>query len=139
MAELVLDSSVAASWLLPDEASSRSQVLLNRVTAGSAIVPSNWPLEIAQALVSAERRGRIDRDERRRSLAILGRLPIVVEPIAPSLIWTDVVALAERHALTVYDAAYLELATRLDLPLATFDGALDRAARSAGVPAPPTV
>ena len=138
MAGLVLDCSVTASWVLPDEASSKSRLILALVTVSGAVVPSNWPLETAQSLLSAERRGRIVEDDRERALAILARLPISVDTETPRLAWRDIVAVAKTHGLTLNDAAYLELALRRNLPLATFDRFLEAAARSAGLPPLPS-
>lgn len=114
-----------------------SQLILELVAAKGAAVPSNWPLETAQTMLSAERRGRMEADGRVRALAILARLPIAVDTETPGLAWGEIVAVAERHRLTVYDAAYLELALRRNLPLATFDRSLEVAARSAGLPPVP--
>lgn len=112
-------------------------MILELVAAKGAAVPTNWPLETAQTLLSAERRGRMGADGRARALAILARLPIAVDAETPRLAWGEIMAVAERHRLTACDAAYLELALRRNLPLATFDRSLEVAARSVGLPPVP--
>jgi predicted nucleic acid-binding protein len=84
----------------------------------------------------AERRGRIDAHFRRAALDDLALLPITVDIETPARAWTDVSSLAETHRLTVYDAAYLELAGRRMLPLATLDAALRRAGEAMGIVTP---
>ena len=130
MAGLVLDSSVALAWLLPDE---RSAATLDRVISDRAIVPGLWPLEVGNALLVAQRRKRITSEQRFAALRVLSDLPISVDAETASRAWTDTVALADRHRLTLYDAAYLELAVRRSLPLATFDANLRRAAERESV------
>ena len=102
--------------------------LLDRVEAGGAVAPQLWPLEASNALLVAERRRRISADDRAGLLRFLADLPIAIDPQTAAQAWAGTTALAQRHDLTAYDAAYLELAIRLDLPLATRDRALARAA-----------
>ena len=116
MTTLVLDASIALSWLLPNEV---SNAILDRVAAEGAIVPAIWPLEIANSLLVAQRRARITAEHRSRSLQLLSSLPISVDADTAIQAWRETVALADRHSLSVYDAAYLELAVRRSLPLAT--------------------
>ena len=130
MAAFVLDSSVTLAWYLPDESGSASAALLERAAAEGVAVPGLWPLEIANALLMAERRGRIAAAARVRALGALRRLPISVDSETAERAWADALTLATAHRLSVYDAAYLELAVRRRLPLATFDRDL-RAAASA--------
>lgn len=129
---LVLDSSVALSWLLPDEESAGAGALLDRVVISRAWVPALWHLEVANALLMAVRRGRIDAGFREASLQDLALLPIQVDPDTHRFGWSVTLQLAERHDLSVYDAAYLELALRLSLPLATLDRKLSSAAKACG-------
>jgi predicted nucleic acid-binding protein len=98
----------------------------------------NWPLEALNGLLTAERRGRIDAVLRRRLAGLLGELPIMIDDETASRMWTSTIRLAETHGLTAYDAAYLELALRLGLPLATQDAALIAAAQATGAPLLPT-
>ena len=133
MSRFVVDCSVTMAWCFEDEADAYSLSALAALSEGVAIVPSIWPLEVANVLVVAERRGRLREPASLRFLALLGELPILVDravtaPLVPSL-----VALARRHRLSAYDAAYLDLAQREAAPLATRDRALRRAMRSAAV------
>ncbi|MBM3583992.1 MAG: type II toxin-antitoxin system VapC family toxin [Alphaproteobacteria bacterium] len=129
----VLDASATAGWLFDDEKTMAGDALLASLRESSAMVPAIWPLEIANLLVSGERRGRISPERVERQLATLSTLPIHVDPETCDRAWDEILALARAHRLTVYDAAYLELALRLGLPLATRDGDLAVAARAAGV------
>lgn len=129
---LVLDASVALAWIFPDEQDPMADSVLERIGDGAA-VPSVWILEVLNALLVGERRGRITQADVATSVALLGDLPI--EPRTSSLIGEGVhtLELARAHNLSTYDAAYLELATRLGLPLATLDGRLRAAAEAIGI------
>ncbi|MBW4092290.1 MAG: type II toxin-antitoxin system VapC family toxin [Proteobacteria bacterium] len=129
---VVLDASVVLAALLPEQHSDRARDILIQVAAEGARVPSLWPLEIGNVLLIAQRRGLIRAEERARFLDQLARLPIAVDPETAARAWPDIAPLAERHRLTLYDAAYLELSLRAALPLASFDAALRRAAADAG-------
>ena len=98
-----------------------------------AFVPALWPIETANALLAATRRGRVAQDEWPGIRAHLDALPIEVDPVSASRTWSAALDLADAHALSVYDAMYLELAVRMQMPLATLDRALLGAAQSAGV------
>ncbi len=131
---LVLDASVALAWCFTDEATHASESLLDDVTDNGAHVPNLWPSEVANVLVQAERRRRLTLVRTTEFVAMLETLPIVVDRVATWIhVFDSVLALARGHGLTIYDAAYLELALRLGLPLATRDAGLGRAARDAGV------
>ena len=127
----VLDASVTAAWCFPDEKSGTAQVALDRLTGDEAVVPALWWFEIRNILVVNERRGRIDPSETIAFLADLERLPLRIDREPDGEV---VLALARKHGLTAYDAAYLELARRLGEPLATLDKALANATRADGVP-----
>jgi predicted nucleic acid-binding protein len=129
----VLDSSVALTWVLPGEATSATEELLATVGDLGAIVPGLWPLETANVLWMAERRGRISLAERTRALSALAELPIQIDERTAALAFGATSALAAMRDLTVYDACYLELALRLGLPLASLDKRLCQAASTAGV------
>jgi predicted nucleic acid-binding protein len=133
MSHCVLDSSAALAWVLPGEGSETADQLLERIVTEGAVVPGLWPLEIANVLLMAERRGRITISERHQALATLAELPIHIEPSTAARAWTATLALAESHKLTVYDATYLEAAIRLTLPLASYDRNLRQAATACGV------
>jgi predicted nucleic acid-binding protein len=128
----VLDASVTASWAFPDEGHPQAAVALERLRAADeARVPGLWWFEVRNVLLVNERRGRISEANTTAFLDDLGRLAIALDR-AP--VGSRTLALARRHRLTVYDAAYLELAQREGMPLATLDAALQRAAGEADVP-----
>lgn len=129
----VLDNSVALAWCFKDERTPLSIALLDRVTLEGAVAPQLWPLEALNVLLVAERRGRIDRETRLTLSAFLAELPITIDPETAERTWGATARLAEAHRLTAYDAAYLELAQRMGLPLATQDAELVAAARATGV------
>ncbi len=132
MKGLVVDCSVTAAWCLRDENSAAADRVLGEVVARGGVVPGLWAVEMANILVVAERRGRITSADAERAVDVLGRLPITIEPTdAATMRLTR--AVAREHGLTAYDGWYLDLAIRRALPLATFDGALRRAAERAGV------
>lgn len=130
----VLDSSVALAWVLPGEATPATEALLTRVGEVGAAAPGLWPLETANVLWMAERRGRLSLAERTQALTLLAELPIHIDARTAALAFGATSALAAGRDLTVYDACYLELALRLGLPLASLDNGLCQAAVAAGVP-----
>ena len=130
----VLDGSVTMVWGFEDEADDYAEAILERMPDLQAHVPSLWPLEVANALLVGERRRRITSAETARFLAILGAFPITVDDQTVAHAWSDTMHLARAHNLSSYDAAYLELAIRLGLPLAALDGKLKTAAGAMGVP-----
>jgi predicted nucleic acid-binding protein len=131
---LVLDASVALAWCFPDESSAGAERLLDSMADGSkAIVPAIWPFEIANALLTAERRKRLSMAQVTSTLKELALLPITIDGVQVESVFGEVLAVARQGQLTEYDAAYLELALREALPLATLDDTLRRAARNAGV------
>lgn len=129
---LVLDSSATLAWILADEAGSSSNAL-ELMDRERATVPMHWVLEITNGLRMAVRRRRLSREDANRFMTELRALPLLVDPETAVRGWDEIPALAYEHGLTTYDAAYLELALRLDAPLATLDADLARAARAAGV------
>jgi predicted nucleic acid-binding protein len=120
----VLDSSVTLAWCFDDERTDATDAVLERVVESGAQAPSLWPLEILNALWMAERRGRIDADRRVRPAGFLRDLPVNLDADTASQAWVATSRLAARYRLTLHDAAYLELAQRLRLPLATLDAEL---------------
>lgn len=134
----VVDNSVALAWCFEDEQTSGIMALLDRVTDAGAVAPQLWPIEALNGLLTAERRGRIDREVRQRLAGFLQELPIKIDDETASRSWTTTAHLAEQHRLTAYDATYLELAMRRGVPLATSDTALIAAAKVAGVQLLPT-
>ncbi len=130
---LVLDASLTLSWYFEDERTSAADAILDDVAASGAVVPSLWRAEVANGLQMAIRRQRIDAVFRRRALQHLELLPIAVDRETDTFVWSSTLALADRFDLTIYDAAYLELAERRGLPLASLDKELNAAARALGV------
>jgi predicted nucleic acid-binding protein len=124
----VLDASVAIAWCFDDESTPAAWALLDRLRAAPGHVPALWALENGNILLGAERRRRITRARTTEFLEILGELDIRVDPDLPGRAFRDVLPLARERRLTTHDVAYLELAMRLGLPLATKDTALARAA-----------
>jgi predicted nucleic acid-binding protein len=134
---LVLDASMTIAWLFKDEQTEATQAILRRVVAEGAFVPSLWRLEVANVLRNAVRRGRCDDTYVDQSLARLTRLPIKRDEETDDHAWTSTRTLAKQEDLTLYDAAYLELALRKTLPLASCDKTLLAAAIRKNVPVIP--
>ncbi|MGA2718485.1 MAG: type II toxin-antitoxin system VapC family toxin [Candidatus Acidiferrales bacterium] len=134
MSVFVVDASAALAWCFEDESSSWTDGLLDRLRQGDQIVvPAHWPAEILNGLLFALRRNRIKAGQHVVFWDELLRLPIETEPALNLAQARTALALAEQHGLTIYDAAYLELAQRRDLPLATLDTDLRKAAQVEGV------
>ncbi len=130
---LVLDSSVTVAWLFRDEQTDAGRQVLQMVAESGAIVPALWRIEVANALQTAIRRGRIDADYRAASIADLQLLDISVDAESDRHVWTTTLNLSDRFGLTLYDAVYLELARRRSLPLASLDRQLREAATELGL------
>ena len=130
---IVLDASVTLSWCFEDERTPATLAVLDTALATCAIVPPLWHWEVANALQMAVRRKRIDGSFRDQTLADLRALPIAVDPEAMACVWGATLVAADRFGLTVYDAAYLALAQRRAVPLATLDSALRQAAPACNV------
>jgi predicted nucleic acid-binding protein len=136
--EFVLDSSVTMSWFFDDEATAATDQLLDRLNGdGRAIVAAHWALEVSNTLLMAERRKRSTLAESSHFMAILDALPIETDQETVSRASTSSMELARAQGLTLYDSAYLELAMRRSLPLATLDKQLRAAAKKTGVPCLP--
>jgi predicted nucleic acid-binding protein len=134
MAVFVADASVTLAWCFEDEATNWTDEFLERLRQGDRIiVPAHWPAEVANALLTAVRRNRIRPEQPQLLWDYLGRLPIDTEPALTTVRGKEVLALGEKHNLTVYDAAYLELARRYQLPLVTLDADLRKAAQAEGL------
>ena len=126
----VIDASIAACWAFDDEDHPVAARALERVRTDTAIAPSLWWFEIRNTLLVSERRGRLGEADTAIFLQALARIGVAIDR-SPDKATT--LMLARQHRLTVYDAAYLELALRLALPLATLDKALRSAATALGV------
>jgi predicted nucleic acid-binding protein len=130
---LVIDSSIALSWCFTDEQSDYTQSVLDALASQSAIVPYLWHLEIANVLLVGERRSRCTQADTVHWLAFLSALPITIDDETAARAWQETLHLARAHNLSAYDAAYLELAIRRGLSLATLDNKLKAAAVAVGV------
>ncbi len=130
---LVLDSSATLAWIHDSETTAAIRLVFERVAEDGAVVPSLWRLEVANGLTMAVRRRRIDQALRDAALADLALLDIIADTQSDAVAWGETLGLADRFGLTVYDAAYVELAQRRGLPLATLDRPMRDAAREVGV------
>ena len=130
---LVLDASATLAWVYSDEITEPIRQVFNLVSENGAWVPGLWKLEVANILEMGVRRRRHDVAFRNSTLADLALLPISVDTETDRQAWGATLQLSERHRLTLYDAAYLELALRRGLPLASLDAELRRAAQAEGV------
>ena len=133
MTGLVIDASSVLAWCFEDEGGPEVDAMIEKVAAEGAVVPGMWPLEIANGLVVGERRGRIKPAESAAFAAMIEELPIVADRATGARALHETMSLAREHRLTAYDAAYLELAMRLGLPLASGDRSLAAAAERVGV------
>lgn len=133
MNRFVLDASVTLAWCLDEMQSVRARPVLEAFATHTAIVPHVWPLEVVNVLAVNERRRRIDGARSDGFLTMLSGLPIEVDHDGELHPLTEMLALVRAHTLSAYDAAYLELAARHGLPLATHDSALRAAAGRVGV------
>ncbi|MCL5102673.1 MAG: type II toxin-antitoxin system VapC family toxin [Armatimonadetes bacterium] len=134
MRRFVLDCSVAMSWCFEDEGDSYARFVQDEIGSRGVIVPSIWCMELINALVVGERRGRLAPAESAEFLSMIRKLPIEAEAVPPKQTLDDILSLARSHNLSAYDAAYLQLAMRSHLPIATLDVRLADAARQIGVP-----
>jgi predicted nucleic acid-binding protein len=129
----VIDASLALTWYFEDEATAVTEELLDLVARTGAVVPALWRLEMANGLQLGIRRKRIDLAYRDASLADLQRMPITIDRDCDIHVWTTALWLSDRYGLTIYDACYLELAQRRNLPLATLDQELRAAGHALGL------
>jgi len=130
----VLDASVAVAWCFDDETTPFTEGILDLLSAGAeAVTPAIWPLEVANALLVAERRKRISVAQVTALLRRIAQLPISVEGADLDRAFDQVLSVARQQQLSEYDAAYVELALRATIPLATLDGQIRQAARGVGI------
>lgn len=131
---LVLDSSLTLAFFFEDEATPETDDVLDSLGKGAkAVTPAIWNWEVGNVLLLAERRKRITPAEAHQHLTALGTLPIEVDTDAQRAAWNATFLLAKKHQLTLYDAAYLELAIRRGFPLGSLDTDLRKAAKAEGV------
>ncbi len=130
----VLDCSIAVAWFFEDEADAYAEAVEDSLAAAAAVVPSLWRLEVANALLIGERRKRTTEAKVSAFLTLLQSLPIETDDETGLRAWHETLQLARAQQLSVYDAAYLELALRRGQPLATLDNKLKTVAGTLGVP-----
>jgi predicted nucleic acid-binding protein len=131
---MVVDASVTVAWCFEDESTTLTEAVLDLLSAGAeAVTPAIWPLEVANALLVAERRKRITMAQVTALLRRIARLGVSVEPIQTTSAFNQILSVARQDDLTEYDAAYVELALREALPLATLDDRVRRAAIRVGI------
>jgi len=133
MTSLVLDCSVAISWFMPDEANNYYITILEQVAEKGAVVPSIWHLEVGNVLLNAERNKRITPEQVGSAIYSLNELPIITDSLTSKNAWQETMELAKYYNLSLYDASYLELAQRLNIPIATFDKQLKIAAKKKNI------
>lgn len=135
MPGLVLDASVVLASVLPGEIQAEpAHVLMLEAVRLGVTVPAHWSLEVGNTLLLQQRRGRLTDEQRREIMRYLAALPVAIEPAVLTAAWVPAMALAQRHRLMLYDAAYRELALGKSVPLASFDDELRRAAEREAVP-----
>src|SRR6476660_8301190 len=118
MDAFVIDASIAVAWVHPAQATDDSAAWLEHIASGAnLVVPSIWPLEVSNALLVLQRRRKLTAADRANALRALERIPIRLEHESVSHAFADLSELAVKETLSVYDAAYLELAIRRALPL----------------------
>ncbi len=131
--QFVLDCSVAISWCFVDEDDDYANALLTMMPDSEAFVPGIWSLEVANTLLVAERRNRMTTEQSELAIALLESLLIHVDEATHTNALSLTLALGRQEGIAAYDAAYLELALRLELPIATLDTRLALSATRCGV------
>ena len=134
MTAIVADASVFGPIFLDDKEADILPGLIDAFVSGAVVVPTHWRLEVASLLQSATKRERIDRPGFERARSLVEATPVTIDRDTGHRALDRTWVLAERHGLTIYDAAYLELAERLGHPLASLDRALLRAADAVALP-----
>ena len=132
----VLDNSVAMRWLLAslkESDQAYAEAVLQSLAETEALVPHLWHLEATNVLIGAEKRGDLKTEEVERFIIQLEALPIQIDPLTSHQAFSRTLSLSRAYNLSSYDAAYLELAIREGLPLATLDGDLRKSAQRADV------
>jgi predicted nucleic acid-binding protein len=130
----VVDNSVVMTWCFQDEVNPYADAVLDSLAGMVAVVPAIWTLEVTNVLLVAERKGRLHEADSIRFLSLLSQLPIVVDRSWPERTMKDLLAIGREHQLSSYDSAYIELAMRQGLPIATLDRKLLAAADKADIP-----
>jgi predicted nucleic acid-binding protein len=130
----VADASVAIAWVHPAQATAETDAMLDGLAAGDTlVVPALWPLEVANALTVLSRRRKLTTGETQLAIEMIRALPAVIDHEAAAIAFTKLAELASQRGLTIYDATYIELAMRKQLPLASNDAKMRQAAIGSGV------
>ena len=132
--DFVIDNSVVLIWCFKDETNQYADAILDSLEVSTAVVPSICPLELANALLVAERKKRLSKADSARFVTLLTELPIMIEQEPPERMLKDILTLAREYQISSYDASYLDLAMRKGLPIATLDNELIAAAKLIQVP-----
>ena len=130
----VVDNSVVMTWCFQDEVNHYADAVLDSLTEFVAIVPAIWPLEVVNVLLVAERKQRLQEADSVRLITLLSQLPILVDRSWPERLMKDFLTIGRAYNLSSYDTAYLELAMRQGLPMATLDRRMIEAARQIDIP-----
>jgi predicted nucleic acid-binding protein len=133
MPSFIADASLAMAWCFEDEATPATRKLLRDSSDRSILVPAWWYVEITNVLALAERKGRINVNQATDFITVIEALDVEIDVGVPLRAFTDLLPLCRSHALTSYDAIYLDLARRRKLPLATLDEPLRKVAKKLGV------
>ena len=132
--DFVLDCSITMAWCFEDESNDYTDAILENLKNVTAVVPTIWPLEVANVLLLAKKNKRITEVQAASFIDALFPLPIIIDQSTTSRAMHTIFVLADRSGLTIYDAAYLELAIREEVPLATLDKGLIKAAKKLNIP-----
>jgi predicted nucleic acid-binding protein len=130
---IVIDASVALAWCFPDEASEYADGVLVALEGRAILVPALWSVEITNAVLMAERRKQVKQPEIRRFVELLDALTVIMDSLSVTESVSNILPIAREYGLSAYDAAYLDVAVRHAVPLATLDSALQKGGRKAGI------
>lgn len=133
MSPYVVDASVAMAWCFLDEATTATRTLYQELSKATLTVPAWWTIELSNVLYLAEKKGRIPTDRVAEFILFVNGLQLEIDSLPPEHAFSHLLPLCRSHGLTSYDAIYLELAERRNLPLATLDEPLRKAAKKMGV------
>lgn len=132
-ADFILDCSITMAWCFEDEITEFSERVFNSLTNSIALVPALWALEVANVLLIAERKKRLNKITSAAFKDSLHMLPIQIDHTTAYRAMGSIMEIASETGITIYDATYLELALHTSLPLATFDKDLKKAAEAVGI------
>ncbi|MDX2163954.1 MAG: type II toxin-antitoxin system VapC family toxin [Gammaproteobacteria bacterium] len=131
--QFVLDCSITMAWCFEDEVTPYAENIMDKLADAIALVPALWSIEVANVLIMAEKKKRISPSTANAFRFMLGKLPIRIEENIPRFYLEHIFKTAKENHLTAYDAAYLDLALQHNLPIATLDKDLQKAAKTQGI------